>query len=70
VTYFEGPGSAAKSIVALFGEIPPFLYAHMGIVDIGVKGQGTAQPTLTFKSAPKRSKKPKRENWSEIRFTR
>ena len=70
VKYFEGPGSAAKSIVALFGEIPPFLYAHMGIVDIGVKGQGAAQPTLTFKSAPKRSKKPKRDSWGEIRFTR
>ncbi len=70
VKYFEGPGSAAKSIVALFGEIPPFLYAHMGIVDIGVKGQGTAQPTLTFKSAPKKSKKPKRDSWGEIRFTR
>jgi len=49
VKYFEGPGSAAKSIVATYGEVPDFLHADMGIVDVNIKGQGRNQPILTFR---------------------
>jgi hypothetical protein len=48
VKYFTGPGSAAKSIVTMFGEVPNFLHADMGVVDVTVKGQGAAQPILSF----------------------
>jgi hypothetical protein len=48
VKYFTGPGSAAKSIVATYGEVPDFLHAHMGVVDVNIKGQGRNQPILTF----------------------
>jgi hypothetical protein len=69
VKYFEGPGSAAKSIVALQGSIPDFLHAHMGIVDINVKGQGAAQPLLTFRdrSTTKPTRQPKEENKGILR---
>ena len=65
VKYFEGPGSAAKSIVAMYGEIPRFLHAHMGIVDINIKGQGPAQPILTFKP---RKVSAGRKQRSEVRL--
>ncbi len=58
VKYFTGSGSAAKSIVALHGEVPSFLHANMGIVDINVKGQGAAQPLLTFKEDKYAAQKP------------
>jgi hypothetical protein len=69
VKYFEGPGSAAKSIVSLYGEVPEFLHADMGVVDINIKGQGTAQPILTFKEdkyAAHKTKRSRKSNKSSI----
>jgi hypothetical protein len=60
VKYFTGPGSAAKSIVALHGEVPDFLHAHMGVVDVNIKGQGAAQPILTFKEDRYVSRRPRK----------
>jgi hypothetical protein len=64
VKYFTGPGSAAKSIVAMFGEVPDFLHADMGVVDITVKGQGKAQPILSFREDKYVSRRRKRKDGS------
>jgi hypothetical protein len=54
VPYHEGIGSAAKSIVALYGEIPQDIRLDMGIVDIDIsKRKNLKQPELKFKADPK-----------------
>lgn len=54
VPYHEGIGSAAKSIVALYGEIPKDVRLDMGIVDIDIsKRKNLKQPELKFKADPK-----------------
>ena len=51
VEYFEGAGSAAKSIIAKFGEIPPHLRYDMGIVDINVyRTSNIRKPRIEFSS--------------------
>ena len=59
VKYYDGPGSAAKSIVVKYGEIPPHVRRDMGIVDIDVfrSKEGGKQPTIKYK--PDRGQKTK-----------
>lgn len=54
VRYEEGIGSAAKSAVTLYGEIPQNIRLDMGIVDIDIgRAERTGQPKLRFKADPK-----------------
>ncbi len=43
----------------MFGEVPDFLHADMGVVDVNIKGQGKAQPILTFKEDKYAAHKPR-----------
>jgi len=54
VKYHEGLGSAAKSAVALYGEVPRNVRLDMGIVDINItRGQDVRKPILGFKADSK-----------------
>ena len=54
VKYHDGIGSAAKSAVTLYGEIPQNIRLDMGIVDIDItRAERTGQPKLGFKADPK-----------------
>jgi hypothetical protein len=58
VKYYEGIGSAAKSAVTLYGEIPQNIRLDMGIVDIDIqRADKTGQPKLGFKGDPKQKTK-------------
>lgn len=58
VKYHEGIGSAAKSAVTLYGEIPQNIRLDMGIVDIDIqRAEKTGQPQLGFKADPKQKTK-------------
>jgi hypothetical protein len=49
VPYVAGIGSAAKSIVARYGEVPEALRFDMGIVDVSiVRGSDPGKPLLTY----------------------
>jgi hypothetical protein len=54
VKYFDGIGSAAKSAVALYGEIPKQVRVDMGIIDVNIfRGKDMDKPVLNFKADPK-----------------
>lgn len=54
VPYHEGIGSAARSMVALYGEIPHDIKIDMGFEDIEIfKGKNPDKPVLKFKADPK-----------------
>jgi hypothetical protein len=54
VKYHEGLGSAAKSAVALYGEVPQNVRLDMGIVDINItRGRDVRKPILGFKADSK-----------------
>ena len=54
VKYFDGIGSAAKSAVDLYGEVPQNVRLDMGIVDINItRGQDFRKPILKFKADSK-----------------
>jgi hypothetical protein len=54
VKYHEGIGSAAKSAVALYGEVPQNVRLDMGIVDINItRGRNIREPILGFKADSK-----------------
>ena len=58
VRYEEGIGSAAKSAVTLYGEVPQNIKLDMGIVDIGIgRADKTGKPKLKFKADPKQKTK-------------
>jgi hypothetical protein len=58
VRYEEGIGSAAKSAVTLYGEIPQNIRLDMGIVDIDIgRADKTGKPKLKFKADPKQKTK-------------
>jgi len=58
VRYEEGIGSAAKSAVTLYGEVPQNIRLDMGIVDIDIgRAEKTGQPKLRFKADPKQKTK-------------
>jgi hypothetical protein len=49
VKYAEGIGSVAKSIVALYGDIPPFLKFQMGFQQVTItRSRNKKQPTIKF----------------------
>ncbi|MDD5487337.1 MAG: hypothetical protein PHW65_07300, partial [Dehalococcoidales bacterium] len=51
VKYHEGIGSAAKSAVTLYGELPQNVRLDMGIVDVHIdRSEKTGQPKLKFKA--------------------
>lgn len=51
VKYHDGIGSAAKSAVVLYGEIPKHVRIDMGIVDVNIfRGKDIKAPTMKFKS--------------------
>jgi len=58
VKYFDGPGSAAASILAKRGKIPPVLLRDMGIMDVRVEvpqefTYWKRKPKIHFKADPK-----------------
>jgi ADP-ribose pyrophosphatase YjhB (NUDIX family) len=59
VKYYDGPGSAAKSIVVKYGEIPQHVKRDMGVVDIDVfrSKEGGKPPTMKFKPDSKQKTK-------------
>lgn len=58
VKYYEGVGSAAKSIVALRGEIPKHMRLDMGIQDVNVfRGKDPRKPIIRFTADVKQKTK-------------
>lgn len=54
IQYHDGIGSAAKSMTALYGEIPRHVKLDMGIVDIDIfRTRDPKKPQLAFKPDPK-----------------
>jgi hypothetical protein len=50
VIYYEGAGSAAKSLISKFGDIPPHIKRDMGVVDIDVfRTSNEHKPRIEFK---------------------
>jgi len=70
VKYYDGPGSAAASILAKRGKIPPVLLHDMGIMDVRIdvpqeEYYWKRRPRIHFKADPKqrttlRTKVPKK----------
>jgi len=63
VKYFEGPGSAAASILAKRGKIPPVLLRDMGIMDVRIE---VPQEFSYWKRKPKISYKLDRKQRTTV----
>lgn len=71
VKYHEGIGSAAKSAVTLYGEIPQNVRLDMGIVDVDIsRAERTGQPKLRFKGDPKQKTDYSRQSRSSIKISK
>jgi len=71
VKYHEGIGSAAKSAVTLYGELPKNVRLDMGIVDVHIdKSEKAGQPTLKFKADPKQKTTYGKKDQSSIKSSR
>lgn len=71
VKYHEGVGSAAKSAVTLYGEIPQNIRLDMGIVDIDIsRAEHTGQPKLKFKGDPKQKTNYGKQSRSSIKISK
>lgn len=71
VKYHEGIGSAAKSAVTLYGEIPQNVRLDMGIVDIDIsRAERTGQPKLRFKGDPKQKTNYSKQSRSSIKISK
>jgi hypothetical protein len=58
VIYHEGVGSAAKSVIAKYGEIPPHIRRDMGVVDINVfRTKDVNKPRMEFSADTKHNHK-------------
>ena len=67
VIYASGVGSAAKSIVAMYGEIPKNLYFDMGIVSGRIESMPAGQPKLTFSRRSSAARKNRQNVRREVR---
>ena len=71
VKYHEGIGSAAKSAVTLYGELPQNVRLDMGIVDVHIdRSEKAGQPKLKFKADPKQKTTYGKKDQSSIKSSR